>query len=55
MRAPMWSRIINHPTGTVSNVAAVYNRYGYLDEKRQALEAWAGEIQDMHRLAVTGR
>jgi integrase len=34
-------KVLNHSTGTVSGVAAVYNRYGYLDEKRDALEAWS--------------
>ena len=31
---------LNHLSGTISGVAAVYNRYSYLDEKRTALEAW---------------
>jgi hypothetical protein len=29
-----------HISGTVSGVAAVYNRYSYLDEMRAAIEAW---------------
>ena len=29
---------LNHSTGTISGVAAVYNQHGYLEEKRQALE-----------------
>ena len=36
--------ILNHRSGTISGVAAVYNRYSYLEEKRQALEAWAGHV-----------
>ena len=36
--------VLNHRSGTISGVAAVYNRYSYLDEKRQALEAWAQHV-----------
>ncbi len=36
--------VLNHRSGTISGVAAVYNRYSYLDEKRQALEAWARHV-----------
>lgn len=38
-------KLLNHKTGTISGVAAVYNRYGYEVEKRQALEAWARRLQ----------
>jgi hypothetical protein len=34
-------RILNHRSGAIKGVAAVYNRYSYADEMRQALEAWA--------------
>jgi integrase len=33
--------ILNHRSGSISGVAAIYNRYNYLNEKRQALEAWS--------------
>jgi len=36
--------VLNHKSGTVSGVAAVYNRYSYLDEKREALERWGAEV-----------
>jgi integrase len=35
------SRVLNHREGGVTKI---YNRYGYLDEKRKALEAWAVHI-----------
>lgn len=38
-------KVLNHKTGTISGVAAVYNRYGYDKEKRQALEAWARRLE----------
>jgi integrase len=33
-------RILNHTGGTIRGVAAVYNRFEYLEERRAALEAW---------------
>jgi integrase len=32
-------RILNHVSGTISGVAAVYNRHAYLEERKAALEA----------------
>lgn len=37
--------VLNHKTGIVSGVAAVYNRHAYLDEKREALDRWADRIR----------
>jgi integrase len=39
--------VLNHRTGIVSGVAAIYNRYAYLDEKREALEQWARTIKTL--------
>lgn len=36
--------VLNHRSGTISGVAAIYNRYAYLDEKRTALEAWSVRV-----------
>jgi len=33
--------ILNHRSGTISGVAAIYNRHTYLEEKREWLEKWA--------------
>jgi integrase len=38
-------KVLNHISGTISGVAAVYNRYGYDPEKRAALELW-GDVLD---------
>lgn len=35
---------LNHRSGTIKGVAAVYNRYNYATEKRAALEAWARRL-----------
>lgn len=37
-------KVLNHASGTISGVAAVYNRHGYTEEKRTALDAWARAI-----------
>jgi len=34
-------KVLNHISGTISGVAAVYNRYGYDEEKREALHLWS--------------
>ena len=34
-------KILNHRSGTIRGVAAIYNRAAYLDERRSALEAWS--------------
>jgi integrase len=36
--------ILNHRSGTISGVAAIYNRHQYLEEKRAALEEWAQHV-----------
>lgn len=40
-------KVLNHISGTISGVAAVYNRYGYDAEKREALEAWGKCLEEM--------
>ncbi|MDX0112607.1 DUF4102 domain-containing protein [Sinorhizobium meliloti] len=37
--------VLNHQSGSIKGVAKIYNRYEYLDEKRQALEGWAGHLR----------
>lgn len=36
--------VTNHKSGVVSGVGATYNRYTYLNEKREALGQWANEL-----------
>jgi integrase len=33
-------KILNHQTGTISGVAAVYQRHEFMKERREALELW---------------
>ncbi|MEJ5087148.1 tyrosine-type recombinase/integrase [Brucella pseudogrignonensis] len=39
--------VLNHKSGSIKGVAAVYNRHDYADEKRQALNAWANKVSDI--------
>jgi integrase len=39
--------VLNHKSGTIRGVAAVYNRYSYFAEKREALEKWADLLATM--------
>jgi integrase len=41
---------LNHKSGTIKGIAAVYNRYNYASEKRAALDAWARRLSTV----VTG-
>jgi integrase len=36
---------LGHRRGTIKGVAAVYNRYSYATEQRQALDAWARRLE----------
>lgn len=40
-------RILNHTSGTIRGVAAVYNRFAYLEERRAALEAWGRYVDNL--------
>ncbi len=39
-------RLLNHVTGSIQGVAAVYQRAEFLTERRAALEAWAGVVAE---------
>jgi len=39
--------VLNHKSGIVSGVAAIYNRHAYVDEKREALELWARRVVEL--------
>lgn len=42
-------RILNHVSGTIRGVAAVYNRHAYLDERKAALDAWSRYVESLVR------
>lgn len=39
--------VLNHRSGTRRGIASVYNRHDHLDEKREALAAWAQRVQEI--------
>ena len=42
-------KILNHVSGSIRGVAAVYNRYSYLEERQAALEAWSRHVESIVR------
>ncbi len=40
-------KILNHATGQISGVAAIYNRHAYRREKADALAAWSMALQEI--------
>jgi integrase len=40
-------KILNHQAGTISGVAAVYQRHDFLSERRQALDLWGAHVADI--------
>lgn len=40
-------KLLNHSSGTISGVAAVYNRHSYMDEMRTAMKLYEGHIADI--------
>jgi integrase len=36
--------VLGHKSGTIKGVSAVYNRYSYSTEKREALDRWSGKL-----------
>jgi integrase len=49
-------KILNHQSGTISGVAAVYQRHDFLGERRTAMEKWGAHIaQVLARMPQEGR
>lgn len=46
-------KILNHSTGTIRGVAAVYNQHAYLDERKAALDVWARFVEGLVRPTPT--
>lgn len=40
-------RLLNHASGTISGVAAIYNRHAYIDEMRAAVAAWEARLAQL--------
>ncbi|WP_017960029.1 tyrosine-type recombinase/integrase [Rhizobium leguminosarum] len=46
---------LNHRSGAIKGVSRIYNRYEYLEEKREALIAWADHVKQLTAAAAVGR
>lgn len=44
---PVTEAILGHTAGSRAGIVGVYQRHNYRDEKRQALEAWAGHVMSL--------
>src|SRR5262249_55603348 len=42
-------KILNHVSGTIRGVSAIYNRFTYLPERKAALDAWARFVESLVR------
>ncbi len=40
-------KLLNHRSGTLNGVAAIYNRHAYMDEMRQAIKQWELHLTDL--------
>ncbi|WP_254683107.1 tyrosine-type recombinase/integrase [Phaeobacter piscinae] len=49
---PVTEALLNHKTGVVSGVAAIYNVYSYADEKRDALQQWNSHVGELVKPAL---
>jgi integrase len=45
-------KVLNHVSGQISGVAAVYNRHGYNEEKREALDQWAKHLSRLRSAGI---
>ena len=49
-------KVLNHQAGTISGVAAVYQRHDFLAERKEALERWAAHVlKIIAKAPVAGR
>lgn len=39
--------VLNHRSGVIRGIAAIYNRYDYHEEKQAALQAWADRVNEI--------
>jgi len=42
-------KVLNHQSGTISGVAAVYQRHEFLAERRTALDLWGAHVDQLLR------
>jgi integrase len=45
-------KILNHQSGTISGVTAIYQRHEFLKERERALQVWGDHVQSLRTLSV---
>ena len=50
---PVVEAVLNHVSGSRAGIVGVYQRHAYFEEKRDALEAWAAEVERITAQAET--
>jgi integrase len=40
-------KLLDHASGVISGVSAIYNRFQYIDERRDALNAWGNKVAEI--------
>ena len=48
-------KILNHQSGTLSGVAAVYQRHDFVAERKDALDRWGAHVAQVVDAASAGR
>jgi hypothetical protein len=48
-------KILNHQAGTISGVAAVYQRHDFLLERKEALDRWGAHVEQTLQTFKTSR
>ena len=51
LRPIVADKILNHQAGTISGVAAVYQRHEFLAEREQALDIWGAHVGKLLKYA----
>lgn len=47
VRLEVTEAVLNHKSGSLSGIVAIYQRHGWKEEKREALDFWAERIQSL--------
>jgi integrase len=46
-RQEVVEKVLNHASGLMGGIGAVYNRFAFMDERRAALDLWADHVQKL--------
>jgi integrase len=52
---PVTEAVLNHISGSKGGIVGIYQRYEYTDEKREALDKWAGHVEKLISNKATGK